>query len=111
VVRDGNGLDQLVKNLRALSPALIVLEATGGFEVTVAAAPGTQPPTSVASRRSAGAWARMASWPKCRSSRRRCATCGRRASLRQIAAAMAAAGHAISHEGVAGVLRNGHTAP
>ncbi len=30
------------------------------------------------------------------------------ASLRQIAVAMSVAGHAISHEGVAGVLRNGH---
>ena len=30
------------------------------------------------------------------------------ASLRQIAEAMRAGGHAISHEGVAGVLRNGH---
>jgi DNA invertase Pin-like site-specific DNA recombinase len=30
------------------------------------------------------------------------------ASLRQIAAAMRDAGHAVSHEGVAGVLRNGH---
>jgi transposase len=36
--RDSNGLEQLVSELRQLSPALIVLEATGGFEVTVAAA-------------------------------------------------------------------------
>jgi len=38
VVRDGQGLDQLVTDLRSLAPALIVLEATGGFEITVAAA-------------------------------------------------------------------------
>ena len=37
-VRDGNGLEQLVNDLRKLSPALIVLEATGGFEIAVAAA-------------------------------------------------------------------------
>jgi DNA invertase Pin-like site-specific DNA recombinase len=33
------------------------------------------------------------------------------ASLPQIAVAMGVAGHAISHEGVASVLRNGHAAP
>ena len=38
VVRDGKGLEQLVNDLLALNPALIVLEATGGFEITVAAA-------------------------------------------------------------------------
>jgi transposase len=38
VVRNGEGLDQLVGELHRLSPALIVLEATGGFELTVAAA-------------------------------------------------------------------------
>ena len=36
--RDGKGLDQLVNDLCALAPAVIVLEATGGFEITVAAA-------------------------------------------------------------------------
>ena len=35
---DDKGLEQLVGDLRRLAPALIVLEATGGFEVTVAAA-------------------------------------------------------------------------
>jgi hypothetical protein len=40
VTRDGKGLDQLAADLAALSPALIVLEATGGFESTVAAALG-----------------------------------------------------------------------
>ena len=38
VARDHDGLGELVERLRALNPALIVLEATGGFEVTVAAA-------------------------------------------------------------------------
>jgi transposase len=37
-VRDGDGLEQLVNDLRKLAPALIVLEATGGFEIAVAAA-------------------------------------------------------------------------
>jgi transposase len=36
--RDGPGLDDLVARLRAAGPALVVLEATGGFEATVAAA-------------------------------------------------------------------------
>jgi transposase len=38
VARDGEGLAQLTARLEALVPRLIVLEATGGFEVTVAAA-------------------------------------------------------------------------
>jgi transposase len=37
VGRDDAGLDALVARLAALAPALVVLEATGGFEVTVAA--------------------------------------------------------------------------
>jgi transposase len=36
--RDGQGLEQLTTQIRDLAPALIVLEATGGFEITVAAA-------------------------------------------------------------------------
>jgi transposase len=40
VARDGEGLAALVERLAALDPALIVLEATGGFETTVAAAIG-----------------------------------------------------------------------
>jgi transposase len=35
---DSKGLQQLASELRMLAPALIVLEATGGFEITVAAA-------------------------------------------------------------------------
>jgi len=38
VARDAKGLAELVERLRALTPALIVLEATGGFERMVAAA-------------------------------------------------------------------------
>jgi transposase len=38
VTRDGNGLEQLVDDLSTLAPASIVLEATGGFEIVVAAA-------------------------------------------------------------------------
>jgi len=38
VTRDGKGLEELVDDLRTLVPVLIVLEATGGFEITVAAA-------------------------------------------------------------------------
>ena len=37
VARDGEGLENLIDRLRALRPALVLLEATGGFEVTVAA--------------------------------------------------------------------------
>src|SRR6185436_20578087 len=37
-LRNAKGLEQLVSELRRFAPALIVLEATGGFEVTVAAA-------------------------------------------------------------------------
>jgi len=40
VTRDGKGLDRLSIDMAALSPALIVMEATGGFEITVAAALG-----------------------------------------------------------------------
>jgi transposase len=38
VTRDGPGLEQLVDRLRRRSPTLIAVEATGGFEVIVAAA-------------------------------------------------------------------------
>ena len=38
IARDGQALAQLVADLLTLAPALIVLEATGGFETTVAAA-------------------------------------------------------------------------
>jgi len=38
VTRNAAGLDQLVERLRALTPQLVALEATGGFEVIAAAA-------------------------------------------------------------------------
>ena len=38
VARDGPGLERLVARLVAAGPELVVLEATGGFEITVAAA-------------------------------------------------------------------------
>lgn len=38
VARDGDGLSALTKRLKGLDVALVVIEATGGFEVTVAAA-------------------------------------------------------------------------
>jgi transposase len=38
VARNGEGVAQLVERLKGLSPALIALEATGGFEAVVAAA-------------------------------------------------------------------------
>jgi transposase len=38
VARDGQGLEQLVARLVAAGPELVVLEATSGFEITVAAA-------------------------------------------------------------------------
>lgn len=38
VARDGKGLERLVADLRSREVGLVVLEATGGFEATVAAA-------------------------------------------------------------------------
>ena len=38
VTRDGQGLEQLTARLDTVGPELVVLEATGGFELTVAAA-------------------------------------------------------------------------
>ena len=38
VARDGKGLESLVERLMVLDVSLVVLEATGGFETTVAAA-------------------------------------------------------------------------
>jgi transposase len=38
VARDGEGLAELVERLKSLSPALVAVEATGGFEATTAAA-------------------------------------------------------------------------
>ncbi len=38
VARDGEGLECLIERLAALAPALVVLEATGGYETVVASA-------------------------------------------------------------------------
>lgn len=49
---DGNGVEQLVGEIRQLAPVLIVLEATGGFEATVAAAlAGARLPVAVVNPR------------------------------------------------------------
>jgi transposase len=48
VARDGKGLEELIVRLQALSPALVAVEATGGFETIVAAAlAGAQLPLAV----------------------------------------------------------------
>lgn len=48
VARDGQGLEELVDRLRGLAPALVAVEATGGFETIVAAAiTGAQLPLAV----------------------------------------------------------------
>jgi transposase len=52
VTRDGKGLAGLVERLQGLSPALIVMEATGGFETVVAGALcGAQLPLAVVNPR------------------------------------------------------------
>ena len=38
VARNGAGLEQLVTRLRELSPSVVAIEATGGFETIAAAA-------------------------------------------------------------------------
>ena len=40
LARDSEGLAALVDRLKQIAPVLIVLEATGGFEITLAAAVG-----------------------------------------------------------------------
>ena len=70
VPRDGKGLDGLVARLCALPVALVVLEATDGYEMTVAAALAGRPCRSVSSipARSAtlpgprGGWPRPMRW-------------------------------------------------
>jgi transposase len=59
--RDGEGIANLVDRLRALGPALIVMEATGGFEAVVASAlAGAQLPLSVVNPRQIRDFARAA---------------------------------------------------
>ena len=59
VPRDAAGLNGLTQHLRSLSPELVVLEATGGFEIVVAAAlAGAGLPVVVANPAQIGAFAR-----------------------------------------------------
>ncbi len=59
VARDGEGLEQLAGRLAALAPALVVLEATGGFEIAVSAAlAGAKLPLAVVNPRQIRAFAR-----------------------------------------------------
>src|SRR5258707_9321223 len=61
VTRDPTGLDDLVDRLRAGAPALIVLEATGGYErVVVAALAGSSLPVGVGNPRQIRGFARAA---------------------------------------------------
>jgi transposase len=59
VTRDGNGLAMLVARLQTLAPALVALEATGGYETVVASALGAaQLPLAVVNPRQIGDFAR-----------------------------------------------------
>lgn len=61
VARHGEGLEQLVERLRALPAALVVLEATGGYETVVAAAlAAAELPLVVVNPRQIRAFARAA---------------------------------------------------
>ena len=66
VARDGETLAGLVERLAALAPALIVIEATGGYETVVASAIGAaQWLLAVVNPRQIRDFARPpASWPK-----------------------------------------------
>src|SRR5271168_3809951 len=72
VPREGKGMDDLVIRLQGLSVALVVLEATGGFEATVAAAlAGVGLPLCVVNPRQIRDFARWAAWPRPTRSTRR----------------------------------------
>jgi transposase len=59
VARDGEALAGLVERLRGLAPALVVMEATGGYETVVASALGAaQLPLAVVNPRQIRAFAR-----------------------------------------------------
>jgi len=59
VARDGEALAALVERLRALAPALVVIEATGGYETVVASALGAAHlPLAVVNPRQIRAFAR-----------------------------------------------------
>ena len=59
VARDGEALAALVERLQALAPALVVMEATGGYETVVASALGAAHlPLAVVNPRQIRAFAR-----------------------------------------------------
>lgn len=59
VARDEAGLEELTQRLRAAAPSLVVLEASGGFEITVAAAlAGARIPLAVVNPRQTRDFAR-----------------------------------------------------
>jgi transposase len=59
IARDGEALAGLVERLRALAPALVVMEATGGYETVVASALGAAHlPLAVVNPRQIRAFAR-----------------------------------------------------
>lgn len=61
VSRDGAGLDELIVRLKALSPKVVVMEATGGFEAVVAAAlAGACVPLAIVNPRRIRAYAQAA---------------------------------------------------
>ncbi|PHK93199.1 IS110 family transposase [Pseudoroseomonas rhizosphaerae] len=63
VPRDGPGLEHLLARLREAAPALVVLEATGGSEFTVAAAlAGAGLPLAVVNPRQVRDFARATGW-------------------------------------------------
>ena len=66
VTRDHAGLERLVARLDQAAPALVVLEATGGFEITVAATIAAEglPLAVVNPPRSAPSPAPSAVWPR-----------------------------------------------
>jgi transposase len=64
VGRDGKGLEELIGRLRTLSPQLIAIEATGGFETIAAAAIAGAALPLVIRRRCATSPRRSASAPR-----------------------------------------------
>ena len=66
VARDGEGIEELAKRLNAVTPTLVVLEATGGFETVVAAglAAAGLPWRSSTHARSGTSPGRPLDWPR-----------------------------------------------
>jgi hypothetical protein len=65
-MRDSAGVTELVERMKALRPAVIVLEATGGFEQVVAAALAAAglPVAGSTRARSATSPASATGWPR-----------------------------------------------